>query len=200
LGLPDSIKSTHNVVEPLEQPMRAIRIVAVGFAVVASATCHSETASNLWKAFATKNKVIRWVGRESLVANPYKYADKAVAFQAWFVGSLSESEAIFSDRSGALYQSLSVRNVPSASLKKGDAVVVAVRVLGPNQPPDDMTNLALVGIYRCANREMACADFAKFNNSGELLLPARKPLNILIQGRVADDQKAVAVGSPKGRQ
>jgi hypothetical protein len=157
--------------------MRAIATIAFGFAVLASTECRSETA--LWKAFAAKTNVMRWVGRESLVLNPYKYKDRVVAFQAWYVGSISET-AIFSDRSGNLNQTLSVQSMSSKSLKKGDAVVIAVQVSGPDTGHQS-ENLALVELYHC--RKMACSEFANFNNSGELMLTERpKPLRLMIQG------------------
>jgi|SRR5882724_4403366 len=155
--------------------MRVIAAIAFGLAIFASGECQSET--ELWSAFALKNKVIRWVGREFLAANPYKYKDKVIAFQAWYVGSISET-AIFSDRSGNLNQALSVEKMSSQSLKRGDPVVLAVQVSGPNAKHES-ENLSLVKIYRC--RTEACSDFAKFNNSGELVTTGAAPVRLLIQ-------------------
>ena len=166
--------------------MRAIATIAFGFAVFASTECQSETVP--WRAFAAKNKVMRWVGREFLVVNPYKYRDKVIAFQAWFVGSISET-AIFSDRSGDLNQALSVQNVSSRSLKRGQPVVVAVQVSGPDQSE----NLSLVEIYRCS--KALCSEFAKFNNSGELVI-SEEPVRLLIQRM--GEQTVGAVGSKEG--
>jgi hypothetical protein len=97
-----------------ERIMRAIVIIAFGFAIFVSTECQSQTAP--WMAFTAKNKVMRWVGREYLVANPYKYKDKVIAFQAWFVGSIADT-AIFSDRSADLDQALSVQMMSSDLLK-----------------------------------------------------------------------------------
>jgi hypothetical protein len=152
--------------------MRAIAVIAFGFAMIASAQCQSEP----WRAFASKNKVMRWVGRESLVANPYKYRDRVIAFQAWFVGSISET-GIFSDRYGNLNQALSVQNISSKSLKRGEPVVVAVQVSGP-EGKDDSENLSLVEMYRC--RTEACSEFAKFNNSGGLMI-TDAPVRLMIK-------------------
>jgi hypothetical protein len=155
--------------------MRAIAIIAFGFAIFASTECQSETAP--WRAFAAKNKVVRWVGREFLVANPYKYKDRVIAFQAWFFGAIADT-AIFSDRSANLNQALSVQMMSSKLLKRGDPVVVAVQVLGPDiDHPED--NLTLVDIYRCSNTE--CADFAKFNDSGALVIAGAPPGRAIVQ-------------------
>jgi hypothetical protein len=162
--------------------MRAIATIAFGIAVCASTECQSGTPS--WRAFAAEHKVMRWVGREFLVVNPYKYTDKIIAFQAWFVGSISET-AIFSDRSGDLNQALSVQNVSSRSLKRGDPVVVAVRVSGP----DKSENLSMVEIYRCS--KPACSEFAKFNISGELVI-SEEPVHLL--NKRMGDQNAGAGG------
>jgi hypothetical protein len=170
--------------------MRAIAIIAFGFAIFASTECQSETAP--WKAFASKNKVMRWVGREFLFANPYKYKDKVIAFQAWFVGSISEM-AIFSDRFGNLNQALSVQNISFKSLERGDAVVVAVQMSGPDTQHES-ENLSLVEIYRC--RKEACSEFAKFNNSGELLLSEPPSVHLLVQR--TGQQSIGAVGRKEG--
>jgi hypothetical protein len=158
-----------------ERIMRAIAIIAFGFAIFASTECHSEKAP--WIAFAAKNKVMRWVGREFLVANPFKYKDRVIAFQAWFVGSIGDT-AIFSDHSANLNQALSVQMMFSKLLKKGDPVVVAVQVLGPDKDHRE-DNLTLVDIYRCSKTE--CADFAKFNDSGEKVIADTPPVRALAQ-------------------
>jgi hypothetical protein len=159
--------------------MRAIALIAFGFVVIASAQCQSEPVP--WRAFASKNKVMRWVGREFLVANPYKYQDRVIAFQAWFVGSIADT-AIFSDRSGNLNQAVSVQNISAKSLKRGEPVVVAVQVLGPDGK-DESENLSLVELYRC--RTEACSEFAKFSNSGELIITDVPPVRLLIQQQAA---------------
>jgi hypothetical protein len=170
--------------------MRAIAIIAFGFAIFASTECNSETAP--WRAFSAKNKVMRWVGREFLVANPYKYKDKVIAFQAWFVGSVADT-AIFSDRSASLDQALSVQMMSSKLLKRGDPVVVVVQVLGPdNDHRED--NLALVEIYRCS--KTACVDFAKFNDTGELVIADAPPVRALVQR--AGEQTLGTVGHKEG--
>jgi hypothetical protein len=158
-----------------ERIMRAIAIIAVGFAIFVSTDCQSQTAP--WIAFVAKNKVMRWVGREYLVANPYKYKDKVIAFQAWFVGSVADT-AIFSDRFANLSQALSVQMMSSKLLKRGDPVVVAVQVLGPDTYHRG-DNLTLVEIYRCS--KTACEDFAKFNDSGELVIADAPPVRTLVQ-------------------
>jgi len=166
--------------------MRAIAVAAFGFAIFASTACQSETAP--WRAFSAKNKVMRWVGRESLVANPYKYKGNVIAFQAWFVGSVSDT-AIFSDRFGALDQALSVQTMSGRSFRKGEPVVVAVQVLGPDSG-QEFENLSLVEVYRC--KTVACSEFAKFNSSGELMIvdaPARQMV------QQASEQAPGAAGS-----
>jgi hypothetical protein len=173
-----------------EQVMRAITLVALCFAMFASTKCQSETAP--WRAFAAKNKVMRWVGRESLVANPYKYKDQVIAFQAWFVGSISET-AIFSDRSKNLNQAISVHNMLPKSLKKGEPVVVAVQVAGPD-PSQEFENLSLVEIYHC--RKEACSEFAKFNDSGGLMI-VDAPVRPLVQR--ASEQAAGAMESQEDK-
>ena len=170
--------------------MRAIAIIAFGFAIFASTECHSETAP--WSAFAAKNKIIRWVGREFLVANPYVYKDRVVAFQAWFVGAVADT-AIFSDRSASLNQALSVRMMSSKLLKRGDPVVVAVQVLGPgNDHRED--NLALVDIFRCS--KTACADFAKFNDFGELVKADAPAAPALVQRTVGTQGRQLGIREP----
>jgi len=140
--------------------MRAIVIIAFGFAIFASSVSNSETA--LWRVFAAKNKIVRWVGRQVLVTNPYKYRDNVIAFQAWFVGSIADT-AIFADDFASLNQALSVRMISSKLPKNGDPVVVAVRVLGPDSEHAE-DNLLLVDIYRCV--EDVCAEFGKFDRLG----------------------------------
>jgi hypothetical protein len=173
-----------------ERIMRAIAIIAFGFAIFASTECRSETAP--WRAFSAKNKVMRWVGREFLVANPYKYKDKVIAFQAWFVGSVADT-AIFSDRSANLNQALSVQKISSKLLKRGDPVVVAVQVLGPDNGHGE-DYLALVDIYHCG--KTACADFAKFNDSGELVIADAPPARALVQR--TGEQTLGTVGRKEG--
>jgi hypothetical protein len=158
-----------------ERIMRAIVIIAFGFAIFVSTECRSQLAP--WIPFAAKNKVMRWVGREFLVANPYKYKDKVVAFQAWFVGSVADT-AIFSDRFANLNQALSVQMMSSKLLKRGDPVVVAVQVLGPDTYHRG-DNLSLVEIYRCS--KTACKDFGRFNDSGELVIADAPPVRALVQ-------------------
>jgi hypothetical protein len=167
--------------------MRAIAAIAFAIGILASSRCQCEPAASVWKAFAAKNKVMRWVGREFLVGNPYKYADKVIAFQAWFVGS-TDTEAIFSDRFGGLDQAIAASYDTLRPLKRGDAVVVAVHVSGASAGPE--TNLTLVDVYLCTNRKAACADFAKFNTSGELLIPERRlPLPLVTERDGALDEQ-----------
>jgi hypothetical protein len=170
--------------------MRAIAMIAFGFAIFASTECHSEMAP--WSAFAAKNKIIRWVGREFLVANPYAYKDRVIAFQAWFVGAVGDT-AIFSDRTASLNQALSVQMMSSKLLKRGDPVVVAVQVLGPgNTHRED--NLTLVEIFRCS--KTACADFAKFNDSGELVIAGAPAAPALVQRAGGTQARQLGIREP----
>jgi hypothetical protein len=64
--------------------------------------------------------------------------------------------------------------------------------LGPDNGREDY--LALVDIYHCS--KTACADFAKFNDSGELMIADAPPVRALVQR--AGEQTLGTVGRKEG--
>ena len=170
--------------------MRAIAIIAFGFAMFASSVSNSELVP--WRVFAAKNKVVRWVGREVLASNPYKYRDHVIAFQAWFVGSIADT-AIVANEFADLNQALSIRMMSSNLPQKGDPVVVAVRVWGPDSEHAE-DNLSLVDIYRCSKTD--CAEFGQFDGFGALMLADVQPRPPLV--RRTSDQPMATVRPMEG--
>jgi hypothetical protein len=123
-------------------------------------------------SFESAYGVQQWVSRNELIANPFVFKDKIVAVQNWFIQAVSENEAIFANYCGLACDPIFVTNVPVATLRNGEAVILAVKVLGMKKSPMtgvSVPDLQLVGMYHCKDSSSGCADFANFNREGALI-------------------------------
>jgi uncharacterized protein YecT (DUF1311 family) len=123
-------------------------------------------------SFTSSTGLQQWVGRSKITANPFAYKGQIVAMQMWFIKATAENEAIFANYCGLACDPLFVRKVDVSTLQPGEAVVIAVRVVGMRKPTfgeGSIPDLELVGIRRCSEQRSGCNDFGKFDRDGDLI-------------------------------
>jgi hypothetical protein len=123
-------------------------------------------------AFERQFKIGKWVRRDNIIANPFSYKGMIVGLQAWFIQAVSENEAIFANYCGLACGPIFIRNTPVATMRAGEAVVLAVKVIGMRTLPNgggSIPDLEFVGIFHCTDSASGCTDFArKFDRYGGL--------------------------------
>ncbi len=115
-----------------------------------------EAKRQITSSFLSQNGVEIFATDVSITANPFVYKGKITGFRTNFTQMLSETEAVFS-----LDREILVTNVPPTRFRGGEAVVLAVRIIGTKAIKVMTGEIVIpygeyVGVYQCTQ---GCTEF-----------------------------------------
>ena len=121
----------------------------------------AQAAAALRSKFISQFGVQEWVGRNQLIANPFRFKSRVIGTFGAFVRMLSEHDGLFDERGcfpAVCLSAIIVGNVPSTQFRGQEEVALAVKVLGTRVFNNTtIADLEYVGTYQC--QEDGCRDF-----------------------------------------